>query len=459
MKSSFDNLEQAFQEILRQINASRGDVAQVFEVILDRALQFCEANLGILFTYDDGIYRAIAHANITETFRNWLHEREIRAEPNTGLGRIERTHKILHIDDVRGEELYRSGNELRIATADLGGARTFLAVPMLTNGELAGAFTIYRTNIKPFSAEQIETVQAFAEQAAVALNNARLVHQLQRNRIELSSSLQTLKATQDRLIQTEKLASLGQLTAGIAHEIKNPLNFVNNFSSVSTELLDELDNIIKFAAIDSTAREEIGDLIKALKGNLERVVQHGKRADSIVKSMLLHSREGSGERRQVDINALVEESLNLAYHGARAENPQFDVLVQRKLDPRAGIVDVFPQGITRVLLNIISNGFYAVSKGKLSTGREPQITAITRGSDDAVEIRILDNGTGIPPGVQEKIFNPFFTTKPPGEGTGLGLSMSHDIIVKQHGGTIDLKTKPGEFTEVLIILPRKGDPC
>ena len=214
MKSSSENLEQAFREILRRINSSRGDVKQVFELILDRALQFCDANLGILFTYDDGSFEAIAHANITRAFQDWLHDRTIRADPNTGLGRIERTHKILHIDDVRGEELYRSGNELRIATADLGGARTFLAIPMLTNDELAGAFTIYRTDIKPFTVQQIETVQAFAEQAAIVLNNARLVHQLQQNRMELSGSLETLKVAQERLIQTEKMASLGQLTAG-----------------------------------------------------------------------------------------------------------------------------------------------------------------------------------------------------------------------------------------------------
>jgi len=187
------------------------------------------------------------------------------------------------------------------------------------------------------------------------------------------------------------------------------------------------------------------------------VVQHGKRADSIVKNMLLHSREGSGEHRPADINALVDESLNLAYHGARAEKPQFNVTLQRDYDEMAGMIEAFPQEITRVLLNLISNGFYAVTKRKTENGDtafDPTLSAATRDLGDTVEIRIRDNGTGIPAEVKEKMFNPFFTTKPAGEGTGLGLSMSHDIVVKQHGGSIDVETEPGEFTEFRIVLPR-----
>ena len=190
------------------------------------------------------------------------------------------------------------------------------------------------------------------------------------------------------------------------------------------------------------------------------MVQHGKRANSIVKNMLLHSREGSGEHRPADINALVDESLNLAYHGARAEKPQFNVTLQRDFDPTAGMIEVFPQEITRVFLNLISNGFYAVTKRKTENGEsdfEPMLSATTRNLGDTVEIRIRDNGTGIPAEVKEKMFNPFFTTKPAGEGTGLGLSMSHDIIVKQHGGTIDVETEPGQFTEFRIVLPRTSN--
>jgi len=265
-----------------------------------------------------------------------------------------------------------------------------------------------------------------------------------------------LRTAQNRLIQSEKLASLGQLTAGIAHEIKNPLNFVNNFSAISTELIDELNETLRSAPLDGKAKEEVEELTGMLKGNLEKVVQHGKRADSIVRNMLLHSREGSGEHRAADINAIVEESINLAYHGARAEKPDFNVTIQRAFDPAAGMIDVNPQEITRDLLNLIANGFYATAKRKESAGDgfEPTLSATTKNCGNAVEIRIRDNGTGIPPEVKEKMFNPFFTTKPAGEGTGLGLSMSHDIIVKQHGGTIDVNTEPGVFTEFIITLPR-----
>jgi signal transduction histidine kinase len=193
-----------------------------------------------------------------------------------------------------------------------------------------------------------------------------------------------------------------------------------------------------------------------LKGNLEKVVQHGKRADSIVKNMLLHSREGSGEHRPVDINAIVEESLNLAYHGARAEKSGFNITLKRDLDPAAGMIDLYPQEITRVFLNLISNGFYAAAKRKEAGEEsfEPTLSATTKSLGNQVEIRIRDNGTGIPLEVKEKMFNPFFTTKPAGEGTGLGLSMSHDIVVKQHGGKIDVDTEPGAFTEFIITLPR-----
>ena len=293
----------------------------------------------------------------------------------------------------------------------------------------------------------------------IAIENVRLFESVETRTRELAKSLEDLRTTQDRLVQTQKLASLGQLTAGIAHEIKNPLNFVNNFSGVSTELIDELQDALKGLPIDQKARTEITELSDTLRGNLDKVVQHGKRADAIVKNMLLHSREGSGEHRPVDINAIVEESLNLAYHGARAERQGFNITLERSLDPTAGEVDVFPQDITRVLLNLISNGFYAATKRKTQAdhdGYEPTLSASTCSLGDQVEIRIRDNGTGIPPEVKEKMFNPFFTTKPAGEGTGLGLSISHDIIVKQHGGSIDVDTKPGAYTEFRIVLPRRS---
>jgi signal transduction histidine kinase len=251
------------------------------------------------------------------------------------------------------------------------------------------------------------------------------------------------------------MAALGQLTAGIAHEIKNPLNFVNNFAALSSELTDELSDVLKPVALPGEVREEVKELTGTLKDNLGRVVQHGKRADSIVKNMLLHSREGLGEHRPVEINAIMDESLNLAYHGARAEKQGFNITLERDFDLAVGVADVYAQEITRVLLNLISNGFYAATKrAAASNGFEPRLKAITRNLGDNVEIRIRDNGMGIPLDIREKIFNPFFTTKPAGEGTGLGLSLSHDIVVKQHGGTIEVVTELGSFTEFIITLPR-----
>jgi two-component system, NtrC family, sensor kinase len=288
----------------------------------------------------------------------------------------------------------------------------------------------------------------------------QLFEQVQARTRELAASLDELRTAQDRLVQTEKLASLGQLTAGIAHEIKNPLNFVNNFAALSAELTDELNELLKPAPIGDNIRAEVDELTDLLKDNLEKVVQHGKRADSIVKNMLLHSREGGGDHRPADINALVDESLNLAYHGARAEKPDFNVTLQRDFDPAAGLIEIFPQEISRVFLNLVSNGFYAVTRRRKENGEpgfEPTLCATTKNLGDTVEIRIRDNGTGIPPEVKEKMFNPFFTTKPAGEGTGLGLSMSHDIIVKQHGGTIDVDTEAGNFTEFRIVLPRTSN--
>jgi two-component system, NtrC family, sensor kinase len=224
--------------------------------------------------------------------------------------------------------------------------------------------------------------------------------------------------------------------------------------TVTTIGLDIAKSVfLKGAALSDKMRHEITELANTLRGNLD-IVQHGKRADAIVKNMLLHSREGPGEHRLVNANALVEESLNLAYHGARAENQGFKISIERSFDPAAGEIDVFPQEITRALLNLISNGFHAATKRKEqneSDGYEPTLVASTKNLGDRVEIAIRDNGTGIPPEVREKMFNPFFTTKPAGEGTGLGLSITHDIIVKQHAGSIEVDTRPGEFTEVRIM--------
>jgi signal transduction histidine kinase len=269
-----------------------------------------------------------------------------------------------------------------------------------------------------------------------------------------------LKAAQASLVQAEKMASLGQLTAGIAHEIKNPLNFVNNFAGLSVELLDELKETAAPAitALDDEKRAEIDETIEMLTGNLEKIAEHGRRADNIVKSMLEHSRGSSGERRSVDLNGLIEEALNLAYHGGRAQDQSFNITLEQDYAAGLAPIEIVPQDITRVCLNLFSNGFYASTKRQREGSDpnfKPTLSVSTRDLGEAVEVRIRDNGTGIPVDIRDKLFQPFFTTKPTGEGTGLGLSISYDIVTQQHGGTIEVDSRVGEYTEFLVRLPRR----
>jgi GAF domain-containing protein len=446
----------ATADVLKVISRSTFDLRTVLQTLVESAARLCDADKSIITREKNGVfYRAEAYG-FSQEFMDYVKDMPIKPERGSAFGRALLDGRVVHIADVNRDPEYTFFDHSK-----LGDYCTILAVPMLREDASIGVVTLARSDARPFTEKQIELATSFADQAAIAIENVRLFERVEARTRELAASLEDLRTTQDRLVQTQKLASLGQLTAGIAHEIKNPLNFVNNFSAVSVELIDELRQALTRANLDSKLRAEISEIADTLQGNLDKVVQHGKRADAIVKNMLLHSREGSGEHRPVDINALVEEGLNLAYHGARAEKQGFNIKLEKSFDPDAGEADVFPQDITRVLLNLISNGFYAATKRGSETNGvdyEPTLVAATKNCGDRVEITIRDNGTGIPADVKEKMFNPFFTTKPAGEGTGLGLSISHDIVVKQHGGSIEVETQPGEFTEVRIVLPRAAAP-
>jgi signal transduction histidine kinase len=447
---------QALEEVLRAVNSSL-DLDTVLATIISRAVQLSQADEGTIYEFNaaEEVFVPKAAFGMNAKRVEALRQRRIKVG-ETHLGRSALLRAPVYVADVQQDP------SVRISP----GIHAVLAVPLLRDDKVVGGLVIRRRTEAGFAPTIPTLLQTFAGQAVLAIENAQLFQELaargeeaRRARIAAEAALADLRRAQDRLVQAEKMASLGQLTAGIAHEIKNPLNFVNNFADLSVELLDELKETAApvLRALDEDKRAEVDETIEMLTGNLEKIAEHGRRADGIVKSMLEHSRGGTGERCSVDLNGLVEEALNLAYHGARAQDQTFNITLDRDLGADIAPIELVPQDVTRVFLNLFGNGFYAANKRARANGDaafRPMLTVATRDLGDAVEVRVRDNGTGIPSEIKDKLFEPFFTTKPTGEGTGLGLSISYDIVTQQHGGTIEVDSALGEFTEFIVRLPR-----
>jgi PAS domain S-box-containing protein len=571
-------------DVLKIISRSSVDLETVLDTLVETVARLCRADQANMFRRQGDLYHLVASRGLSNEAKEFILAHPlVPGDRGTLSGRVELERRVVHIPDVLGdpEYTYREGQKVQ-------GYRTMLGIPLLREDTLVGIFAINRTRADPFTAKEIELATSFADQAVIAIENARLFDELRDRQAELrvtfdnmgdgvamfdaaarlaawnrnfqemldltdaflaqrpsfaesfrylaergefgsadleaelrrsledtsremryertrpdgrvievrrnpvpdggfvliyaditerkraeaaisaardaaEAALRELQAAQASLVHAQKMAALGQLTAGIAHEIKNPLNFVNNFAGLSVDLLDELKEASAQAmgALDADKRAEMVETIEMLTGNLEKIAEHGRRADGIVKSMLQHSRGGSGDWQSTDLNALVEEALNLAYHGARAQDQSFNITMERDLEPNLAPIEVVPQDIMRVFLNLIGNGFYAANKrSREGDGTyRPVLKVTTREAGDAAEIRVRDNGVGIPREYREKLFQPFFTTKPTGEGTGLGLSISFEIVTQQHGGTITVDSEPGDFTEFTVRLPRRGHPA
>jgi signal transduction histidine kinase/ligand-binding sensor domain-containing protein len=443
-------------EIGRSITANLS-IEQIIATVYENVNTLMDASVFGIGVYNDGTKR-IDFPATRENGEKLPPYFNLVSDANRPASWCFRNQKEILINDYQNE--YKKYiKEIRTAAAG-DNPESMLYLPLTYKNKEIGVITAQSFKKNSYTDYHLNILRNLAVYTAIAIDNADAYRQLNETVVKLDKTLQDLKATQEKLIIQQKLASLGQLTAGIAHEIKNPLNFVNNFAQLSNELISELQEEINKlnGKIDSKSRDGLEEILSNLVQNITKINQHGKRADSIVKSMLQHSRGKAGEKLPTDINAILEEDLNLAYHGMRAQNSEFNVTIERDFDKSIGTIEIVQQEVSRVFLNIMQNGFYEVHKKKIEIGKgfSPILSIKTKDKGDEIEIRIRDNGNGISNDIQDKIFDPFFTTKPAGQGTGLGLSLSHDIIVKQHTGELRFETKQGEYTEFIIVLPKNG---
>ncbi|MCK6561446.1 ATP-binding protein [bacterium] len=409
------------------------EVTELTHAYLSTPLGEAFAALHMKFDSAPFIHAAVEHWRQQQVYREEWNREQFLAW----------TQSILKLGLIDSPEKYQAGGEAP--------EKLVLHFVPFTQGML------YIGSSAALSNDEIVIGQALANAFGVAYARYEDFQRLEAAKAQVEAALENLKKTQQQLVTQEKLASLGQLTAGIAHEIKNPLNFVNNFAALSVDLAKELREEIvrrKTKSANGDDFADIEEILDTLEQNAEKINHHGKRADSIVKSMMQHARGSSGQREMADINQLLDEAVNLTYHGMRANDPSFNITIEKEYDESIEKIQVVPQDLSRVFLNLINNACYAAHQKKKASadGFSPTLSVATKSAADKIEIRIRDNGNGIPKDIREKIFNPFFTTKPTGQGTGLGLSISHDLIVQQHRGEIKVETEEGKFTEFVISL-------
>jgi len=444
------------------------DLDTIFYRLYEHVNQLMDASVFGVGLYDAEKQRIDIRLALEKGKRYAPYSRDARNKNQFPVWCIENRQPVF-INDVQAEyskyisEYKDQGKQLEDGTISQSPI-SLLYLPLVVKERVLGVITVQSFEKNAYTAYHLDLLENLAAYTSIALDNADAYRRLNTTLEDLQATLERLKSAQEQLVVQEKLASLGALTAGIAHEIKNPLNFVNNFAELSVELNEELcEELEKYrAAIGESGYESIHALLEDLEKNARKINEHGKRADSIVRSMLLHSRGQRGERQLTDINSMLDEYVNLSYHGMRAQDSRFNISIEKAFAQDLGKIEVVPQDLSRVFLNILNNACYAVnekSKKNGTTAYSPTLRVSTVDLGDRIEVRIRDNGLGIPPEVRDQIFNPFFTTKPTGQGTGLGLSISHDIVVLEHGGQLEVETEAGQFTEFVVRLPRAWRPA